>query len=96
MQNCDVLLSALNISRTSDFPFSPLRTPKDFLSKTAETLIELITKTTIKHTIIITAQGVNETKHDIPFWYRWIIDYTNVKYPYLDHENKSIYGAIQQ
>jgi putative NADH-flavin reductase len=88
MNTCDVILSALNISRTSDFPFAPLRTPKDFLSKTAENIIELMPKTNVKHAIIVTAQGVNETKKDIPFWFRWIIDNTNVKYPYLDHEKQ--------
>ena len=88
MAECEVLLSALNISRTTDFPFSPLRTPKDFLSKTAENIIELIPKTSIKHAIIVTAQGVNETKKDIPLWFKWIIDNTNVKYPYLDHERQ--------
>lgn len=90
MQGCEAVLSALNISRTSDFPFAPLRTPKDFLSKTAETLIELIPLTTVKHAIIVTAQGTNETKKDIPSWFRWIIDHTNVKYPYLDHEKQEI------
>ena len=88
MQGCDALLSALNISRTSDFPFARLRTPKDFLSKTAENIIALMPKTSIKHAIICTAQGTNETKKDIPTWFRWVIDYTNVKYPYLDHERQ--------
>lgn len=88
MYGCEAVLSALNISRTSDFPYAPLRTPKDFLSKTAENIIALMPKTGIKHAIIVTAQGVNETKKDIPTWFRWVIDYTNVKYPYLDHERQ--------
>jgi putative NADH-flavin reductase len=88
MKECDVLLSALNISRTSDFPFAPLRTPKDFLSKTAANIIELMPKTNVKHAIIVTAHGVNETKKDIPFWFRWIINNTNLKYPYQDHEKQ--------
>lgn len=88
MENCEVLLSALNISRTSDFPFAPLRTPKDFLSKTAENIVELLPKSTIKRAIIVTAQGANETKKDIPLWFKWIIDYSNVKFPYFDHEKQ--------
>ena len=46
--------------------------------------------TTVKHAIIVTAQGTNETKTDIPAWFRWIIDHTNVKYPYLDHEQQEL------
>ena len=33
MQGCEAVLSALNISRTSDFPFAPLRTPERFFVK---------------------------------------------------------------
>ncbi|MEI9911535.1 MAG: NAD(P)H-binding protein [Bacteroidota bacterium] len=32
MKGCEAILSALNISRTSDFPWAKLRSPKDFLS----------------------------------------------------------------
>jgi putative NADH-flavin reductase len=88
MHGCDSLMNVLNISRTSDFPWSPLRTPKDFLSQTAKNIIEIIPQTTVKHVVICTAHGTNETKKDIPTWFRWIIENSNVKFPYLDHERQ--------
>ncbi len=85
MQGCDAIISTLNISRKSDFPWSPLRTPKDFLSSTMKNIISLAEKNHIKRIIAMTAWGVNESKKEIPGWFRWFIDHSNIKYPYLDH-----------
>jgi len=41
---CDTVISVLNISRKSDFPWSALRTPKNFLSKTMGVLVALAEK----------------------------------------------------
>ena len=86
MQGCDAILSSLNISRTSDFPWAKLRTPKDFLSASMKNIIATAGELNIKRIVITTAWGVSETKKDIPFWFRWLIDYSNIRYPYRDHE----------
>jgi putative NADH-flavin reductase len=88
LQGCTHVLSALNISRNSDFPWSGLRTPKDFLEKTIQNLIDLSKINPLKNIMVISAWGVAETKQDIPFWFRWMIDFTNVKYGYLGHEDQ--------
>jgi uncharacterized protein YbjT (DUF2867 family) len=86
MNGCEAVLSTLNISRTSDFPWAPLRTPKNFLSLVMTNLIELARELQIKRIIVTTAWGVNETKKDLPYWFRWLIDYSNIGYAYRDHE----------
>jgi uncharacterized protein YbjT (DUF2867 family) len=85
-QGCEAILSTLNISRTSDFPWAPLRTPKDFLSASMKNIIEAALQLNIKRIIITTAWGVSETKKNIPFWFRWLIDHSNIGYTYRDHE----------
>ncbi len=85
MTGCDAVLSSLNISRGTDFPWSELRTPKDFLSTTMKNIISVTGKLGIKRIIVLSAWGVNETKNEIPGWFRWFIDHSNIKYPYLDH-----------
>lgn len=85
MQGCDAVLSSLNISRTSDFPWSPLRTPKDFLSDSMNKIIAVCNKSGCKRIIVTTAWGVNETKKEIPGWFRWFIDNSNIRFPYIDH-----------
>ncbi|MBS1523435.1 MAG: NAD(P)H-binding protein [Bacteroidetes bacterium] len=85
MKGCDVVLSALNISRVSDFPWSKLRTSKDFLSESMGHILEAARENKVKRIIITTAWGVAETYKDIPFWFRWLIKNSNIKYPYYDH-----------
>jgi uncharacterized protein YbjT (DUF2867 family) len=88
LQGCTHVLSALNISRNSDFPWSGLRTPKDFLEKTIRNLINLSKTNPLKNVMVISAWGVAETKQDIPFWFRWMIDFSNIKYGYWGHEQQ--------
>lgn len=85
MYGCQAVLSTLNVSRSSDFPWAKLRTPTDFLSATMKNIISLAGKTGIKRIIVVSAWGVNETRKEIPGWFRWMIDHSNIRYPYLDH-----------
>ena len=86
MAGCEAIISALNISRKYDFPWSALRTPVNFLSATMKNIIPLAAKHQIKRIIIISAWGVSETRKDIPTWFRWIIDNSNISPAYKDHE----------
>jgi NAD(P)H-binding len=58
------------------------------LEKTIQNLIDLLKMNPIEKVIIISAWGVGETKKDIPFWFRWMIDFSNIKYSYLGHEQQ--------
>lgn len=88
MAGCQAVISVLNISRTSDFPWSPLRTPKTFLSDTLSAVVDVATTNTIDRIMLCSAWGVGDSRKDIPFWFRWTIDYSNIKYAYLDHERQ--------
>lgn len=86
MTGCEAILSALNISRTSDFPWAKLRTPKTFLSDTIKLVAEIAEEEKIKRIVVCSAWGVNETKKDIPWWFRWFIDNSNIGVAYRNHE----------
>lgn len=85
---CDAVISTLNISRTSDFPWSPLRTPPTFLSDMLTRLLLICEAQQVQRLIVVTAWGANETRKDIPFWFRWLIDYSNIGVAYRDHERQ--------
>jgi putative NADH-flavin reductase len=85
---CSVIINALNISRQSDFPWSKLRAPKTLLSQTISNFIDLSSKYEFKKIISVSAWGVKESKNQLPFWFRWLIDFSNIKYGYLDHEKQ--------
>ncbi|MES2266206.1 MAG: NAD(P)-binding oxidoreductase [Bacteroidota bacterium] len=86
MARCDAVISALNISRKNDFPWSALRTPVNLLSATMGNLIPLLAQHQIKRIIILSAWGVSETRKDIPAWFRWTINNSNISFAYKDHE----------
>ena len=88
MQDCQAVLSALNISRTSDWPWAKLRTPADFLSSVMKTIIDIAPKFGIRRIIVTSAWGVAETIREIPGWFRWLIEHSNVRYPYEDLERQ--------
>ena len=83
---CDVIVSVLNVSRKSDFPWARLRTPPTFLSDTINNLIQTVEPS--KRIVICSAWGVAETKKDLPSWFRWFIDNSNIGVAYKDHERQ--------
>ena len=88
VEGCEIVLSALNISRNSDFPWAKLRASESFLSQTMQNLIEIGASGKLKKVIFTSAWGVNETKKDIPWRFRWLIDNSNIGVAYRDHERQ--------
>lgn len=85
MAGCEAIINALNISRTSDWPWARLRTPENFLCTITSHIIEIAPMHNIYRYVFISAWGVAETRKDIPGWFRWFIDHSNIRFPYLDH-----------
>lgn len=88
IKGCDCVIGILNISRNSDFPWSKLRTPENFLSDVMGKLITLAEKNGIKRVVVCSAWGVSETKEDIPGWFNWFIENSNIGVAYKDHERQ--------
>lgn len=88
MHGCDLIISALGIVRASDAPWSKLITPKNFISESIKNVIAEADQQNVKRLITISAWGVGETKKQIPFWLRWLIDYTNMGPVYEEHEKE--------
>lgn len=88
MLGCNAVLSTLSISRTYAFPWSRLRTPPLFLSDTLRHVLNGADELAVQRIILTTAWGVSETIPDLPFWFRWLIDYSNLGPAYRDHERQ--------
>lgn len=88
IENCQAVISCLNISRKSDFPWSPLRTPEDFLSMTMKSLIKVCLEQDIKRLVFTSAWGVGDSRPFIPGWFAWLIDNSNLCAAYLEHERQ--------
>ena len=88
IKNCEAIINVLNISRNSDFPWAKLRTSPTFLSEVMKNVIELAEAHQVKRIIACSAWGAGETKKDIPAWFRWLIDKSNIGLTYRDHERQ--------
>ena len=88
IKNCEAIINVLNVSRNSDFPWSKLRTPPMFLSEVMKNVIELAENHKVKRIVVCSAWGAAETKNDLPPWFRWFIDNSNIGYTYRDHERQ--------
>ncbi len=88
MQGCDVIISALNITRASDAPWSKAITPEYFITESMKNVIAEAGQQNPKRLITISAWGVGETKTEVPFWFRWLINYTNLRTNYAEHESQ--------
>ena len=88
MWGCDHVISFLNISRSSDFPWARLRTPEKYLSDVMKVLVPIAQEMRVKRMVVCSAWGVAETKKDLPKWFSWLIDNSNIGFAYRDHERQ--------
>jgi uncharacterized protein YbjT (DUF2867 family) len=88
MKDCEAVLSALNISRKSDFPWSKITTPTDFLSKSIQNVTVLAPLVNIERIIIMSAAGAGDSAQYLPGWFRWIIHHSNIGITYKDHDRQ--------
>ena len=88
MLGCQGVISVLNISRKTDFPWSPLVTPENLLSDVITNVISIASETGPRRVVICSAWGVHETKAHIPKWFKWLINYSNVGMAYKEHERQ--------
>ncbi len=88
LKDCDAVLSALNISRKSDFPWSNVLTPPNFLSEVMQNVVDLASQVNLKRVIVVTAAGVGDSAIYTPGWFRWIINHSNIGVTYKDHERQ--------
>ncbi len=88
MQGCEVVISALAVAKASDAPWSKLISPENFVSESIKNVIAEANQQNLKRLITVSAWGALETKKDLPFWFKWMIDYTNLRLVYADHESQ--------
>lgn len=88
MQGCDAVLVVLGIARQNDWPWAPLRSPVNLVSDVMKNLIRLAPDTGVKHIISCSAWGALESRQEIPAWFRWLVDKSNIGIAYRDHEQQ--------
>lgn len=90
MNNCDVIINTLNISRTSDSPWAKLRAPKDLLSRSIQNVLESMEENNPKRIIVLSALGAGESRKKMPFIFNLLVSFSNLKYAFKDHTRQEV------
>jgi putative NADH-flavin reductase len=86
LKGCQAAISSLNISRKSDFPWSPLVSPPDLLSSSLKNLITGMKEEGISRVIIVSAAGAGDSWNLMPWWFKGFIKSSNIGITYKDHD----------
>ena len=85
IENCDVVISTLNVSRTSDNPWAKLRSPKDMISKSITNALAAMHENGVKRIIVMGVLGAGESWKKVPFIFRLVVSSSNLKCAFIDH-----------
>jgi putative NADH-flavin reductase len=85
IDNCDVVISTLNVSRTSDSPWAKLRAPKDLISRSVKNAVEAMKENNVKRIIVLSTLGAGDSGKKMPLIFNLFISMTNLKYAFKDH-----------
>ena len=83
--NSECIISTINVQRKNIFPWSRLTNSKTTISDFAKNSI-IVSEDKINRMITISAWGVGESMEKIPKLFKFLIKFSNLKYPYIDHD----------
>lgn len=83
--NSECIISTINVQRKNIFPWSRLTNSKTTISDFAKNSI-IASEYKINRIITISAWGVGESMEKIPKLFKFLIKFSNLKYPYIDHD----------
>lgn len=88
IESCDVVISALNISRASGNPWSKLVSPDNLLSKSLQNVVDLYKHFNLQKLIVVSAWGVGNSRAEIPWWFKLMISSSKIGEVYKDHDRQ--------
>ena len=86
LEDSTTVISTLNICRRNIIPWSKITNSKTTISDFSKNILNISKEKQIDRFISVSAWGTNETKKDIPFLFKYLIKFSNLRYPYRDHE----------
>ena len=80
----NVIISTINIQRKNIFPWSKIINSKSTISDFARNILK-VSENKTNRIITVSAWGVGDSIIEIPKIFKFLIKYSNLKYPYYDH-----------
>ena len=83
---CDAVIWLLKPFFPSQGIFGKINTPLDILSVSMKNTVKVMEEQGIKRIVLLSALGVGDSADELPWIVRRLINLTNIKYSYADHE----------
>ena len=83
---CDAVIGALSLISQSQGVFGKLNTPLDVLSVSMKNSIKAMNEEGVKRMVLMSALGVGDSAKELPGIVRFMMNLTNIRYSYADHE----------
>jgi putative NADH-flavin reductase len=87
---CDAVIGTLSLLSRSQGIFGKIYTPMDILSVSMKNTVKVMKEQGIKRIVLMTALGVGDSAKELPGIARMLINLTNIKYSYIDHEREEM------
>ncbi|MCB8995121.1 MAG: SDR family oxidoreductase [Bacteroidales bacterium] len=88
IEGCDAVISTLNIFPASQGIFGKITSPLDGMSVAMKNTVSLMKEKGIKRIILMTALGVGDSANQIPWFFKFLMKISNIKYAYADHDRQ--------
>jgi putative NADH-flavin reductase len=82
---CDAIIIALSLLSKSQGMFGKIETPLDVLSVSMKNTVRAMDENGIKRIVLMSALGAGDSAKELPGIARMLINLTNIKYSYDDH-----------
>lgn len=85
ISGCKAVINTLNVSRKSDNPWAPLRSPKDMISRSAGNAVQAMEKNGIKRFVALSTIGAGSSWKTSPGILKFLVSVSNLKVAFQDH-----------
>lgn len=85
LEGCDAVINALAVARTGEWPWAPLISAPDFVSKTIQIVLEEMKAKGITRILSVSDHNVGLPWRDVPMVLKFILSKSNIKHAYEDN-----------
>lgn len=88
IEGCEAVVSTLSNSRKSDGLWAKVINPPTLMTDCMNNTITVMKEKSVRRIVVLTAAGVGDSFSSMPIFMKWLINYTNLKVAYADHNGQ--------
>lgn len=85
MQGCDAVVSTLNVSMASHFPWAKVTSPRDLMSASMANVTSVMAEQGVSRLVVMSSNGASESWSGLPGFFRVLVSISNLQAIFTDH-----------